>query len=490
MNAVLSTPRLTGSVLATLAAACVGAALGRYAEAIAPVYEAARDRAGAPAGLRIAGEPLAPGETIRAAVVRHARAIEHAPVELVVAGAATKSVIHTTYGELGVQVPVESLVRRAERLGHHDGFGVRARERLMAARGELDVPVAIELDVGAMLRVLLPFKENEDRRAIPARYDFANSRVIPDRAGWLLDVDAAAEAVRAAARKPESIVRLPILSRTATVTADALAHLSTHEVVSEFETAFAYTGADAPRGKNIQNAASKLDGVVLPPHEVVSFNAIVGPRTVDNGFQHAFQIYKGEMVEGVGGGTCQVSSTLHAAAVFAGLEVVERAPHSRPLGYIPLGLDSTVVYPEVDLKLRNPWNFPLLVHATVDAGRIRVQLLGERRAAQVTVSRETLKVWPFWRKIELHPELPKGRFVRKEKGIRGYDIKVIRRTVRSDGESTVETSIDKYPPTPELYWVAPDLDTDQALPPLPEGADPERSSGGSSPIRDANRAHG
>ncbi len=68
----------------------------------------------------------------------------------------------------------------------------------------------------------------------------------------------------------------------------------------------------------------------------------------DNGFAKAFEIFKGEYTEGIGGGTCQVASTFHAIAFFGGLEIVQRLPHSRPSAYIPAGLDATVVYPTVD----------------------------------------------------------------------------------------------------------------------------------------------
>ena len=114
---------------------------------------------------------------------------------------------------------------------------------------------------------------------------------------------------------------------------------------------------------NIDAAASKLDGLVLEPGELFSFNAVVGDRSEENGFQKSWEINKGEMVEGVGGGTCQVASTFYAAAFFSGLDVLERLPHSRPSAYIPMGLDSTVVYPAVDLKVRNPHSFPVVVHA-------------------------------------------------------------------------------------------------------------------------------
>jgi vancomycin resistance protein YoaR len=260
------------------------------------------------------------------------------------------------------------------------------------------------------------------------------------------------------------------------VTTDVVASTDVREVVASYKTGFSFLGREAPRAHNIEVAASRLDGLVLLPGQIVSFNAEVGPRTVDAGFDRAFQIYKGEMVEGVGGGTCQVASTFHAAAVYGGLDIVERAPHSRPLGYVPLGLDATVVYPEVDLKIRNPWNFPVAVHAFVEKGLVTVEIHAPRRTGPVLVSTETLKVWPFTRKVEVHPELASGRFIRKEKGIRGYDIRVVRRSTSVDGIPHLETSIDRYPATPELFWVAPGFDVEHALPPPPEGEVPSATS--------------
>ena len=119
---------------------------------------------------------------------------------------------------------------------------------------------------------------------------------------------------------------------------------------------------------------------------MVSFNAIVGDRSEENGFQKSWEIFKGEMVEGVGGGTCQVASTFHAAAFFGGLDVLERLPHSRPSAYIPMGLDSTVVYPIVDLKLRNPHPFPVVVHAKTDGNKLRDRSSSARaRPSKVTL---------------------------------------------------------------------------------------------------------
>jgi vancomycin resistance protein YoaR len=188
---------------------------------------------------------------------------------------------------------------------------------------------------------------------------------------------------------------------------------------------------------------------VLAPGELVSFNDIVGARTEDNGFRPAPEIYKGEMIKGIGGGTCQVSSTLHAAAFSAGFDVVERYPHSRPSGYIGLGLDSTVSWPTLDLKLRNPWPCQIVVHTLVERGKLRIELLGREKPATVTLQRDTLAVIGFKRKVTESNWLEPGKVVQKQKGIRGYRIRKTRIIALGDGLA-VSASIDRARPHEHL----------------------------------------
>src|SRR5262249_61849850 len=164
-----------------------------------------------------------------------------------------------------------------------------------------------------------------------------------------LDAWGALAAIENAARTPDAeAAAIPVARVEPRVTSNVVSTLDVRAVLSEYETYFSRAGDQQRRGKNIDVGAAKLDGLVLSPGELVSFNQIVGERSEENGFQKSWEIFKGEMVEGVGGGTCQVASTFHAAIFFAGLEIVERLPHSRPSAYIPMGLDSTVVYPIVD----------------------------------------------------------------------------------------------------------------------------------------------
>jgi vancomycin resistance protein YoaR len=204
------------------------------------------------------------------------------------------------------------------------------------------------------------------------------------------------------------------------------------------------------------------------PGEVVSFNANVGPRSVENGFAEAPEIYKGELRPGIGGGTCQVAGTLHAAAYLGGLTVVERASHSRPSGYIRMGLDATVVYPTVDLKLENPYDFPIVVHSAVDKGTLAFELYGARRPATVSFAAATVGSADYKRKIEEVAALPEGKVVLKQHGIRGYSVRKTRTIHLAVGGDRVEITTDVYPPTFEIYQVAPGTDVDAVLPPLPD----------------------
>ncbi|MGH7328248.1 MAG: VanW family protein, partial [Polyangiaceae bacterium] len=207
--------------------------------------------------------------------------------------------------------------------------------------------------------------------------------------------------------------------------------------------------------------------LVLMPNELVSFNDVVGPRNEDNGFSKSWEIYKGEMVEGIGGGTCQVASTLHATAFFGGLDIVERLPHSRPSAYIPMGLDATVVFPVVDMKLKNPYPFPVVVHATSDGPRLHMELRGKKRLAHVTFSREVKRILPYDRKIEEKAGVSLARVIVKQHGVDGFKIERKRVVEFFDGKKHEEKENDTYPPTNEVLEVAPGFDV-ALLPPLPD----------------------
>ncbi len=368
-------------------------------------------------------------------------------------------------------VDADAVVARATRIGHEGDSIARADVAERAGRGAIDVPLAFHVDTAPFVDLVAHYKESLDVPPASARLDLEHHTVLRERSGRYLDAfGAIADLERVIADKAARELVVPFAEVAPRVTSDFVSKLDVHAVLGSYDTWFSRTGDQKRRGQNIDLGASKLDGVVLMPGEIVSFNSIVGDRSEENGFQRSWEIYKGEMVEGVGGGTCQVASTLHAAAFFGGLDVLERLPHSRPSAYIPMGLDSTVVYPIVDLKLRNPYAFPVVVHAKTDGAKLTIQLLGAGRPTKVTFSRELVDTKAYPRKVEEEPRLSGNQVLVKQHGIRGYRIKRTRVVTFEDGRRKVESNVDVYPPTTEIYAVPPGFD-EAKLPPLPSDDD-------------------
>jgi vancomycin resistance protein YoaR len=449
----------------TAALVLLGTAIAAAGCTIAALAPRVVPNSGAVPGLRIGGRALDAGEDISRHVESRATEIQKRTLALRLGSG---RVVKRSLGELGLRIDAGQVTRRAEAIGRHGHLALRLDELRRARRGEIDVPLSISFDPAPLAALLLPLKEETDVVARPARFDLETGAIVAHAAGQYLDFDAAiAELERTALAIPAPLeITIPRRSIAPRVDAALLRGTSIETVLSEFVTHFAL---DPNRSKNIEVAASRLDGVVLAPGELVSFNEAVGARTEQNGFRPAPEIYKGEMVRGIGGGTCQVSSTFHAAAMHAGFDVVERYPHSRPSGYISLGLDSTVSWPSVDLKLRNPFPFAVVVDTRVERGKLQIRLLGREKPATVELHSDTLAVIPFKRKVTESPWLEAGKVVQKQKGIRGYSIRKTRRIVLANGSERVETTIDHYPPTPELLVVAPGT-SEADLPPLPDGA--------------------
>ncbi|MBQ8526159.1 MAG: VanW family protein [Clostridia bacterium] len=146
------------------------------------------------------------------------------------------------------------------------------------------------------------------------------------------------------------------------------------DCLASYSTSFA--SSDANRAANVELAASKINGVVLNPGERFSYNGVVGPRTVAAGFKVA-HVYEGDrVVDGVGGGICQVSSTLYNTVLLADLKVVSRTNHSMPVGYVPLGRDATVSWGTIDFVFENNKKYPVKIVATSANRKLTISMYG------------------------------------------------------------------------------------------------------------------
>lgn len=144
---------------------------------------------------------------------------------------------------------------------------------------------------------------------------------------------------------------------------------------AEFYTSF--TQSTKERKTNIKLASEKLNGVFLDVGYEFSFNATVGTRTEKNGYKKAKIIVNGKFVDGIGGGVCQVSTTLYNAVLLAGLDVTEYHPHSLPVSYVAPSFDAMVNSGYADLKFVNTTNFPVIIKSTSTEQSIKISIYGE-----------------------------------------------------------------------------------------------------------------
>jgi vancomycin resistance protein YoaR len=319
-------------------------------------------------------------------------------------------------------------------------------------QGELALPLPVVASTARALAVLLTAKDELDQPPLNARYSLAKKSVTDDEPGTRVDPYATLARIDAALAKGESEVEAVVESVAAKRTRQALGAVVVDDVLGYFETKYARDWAHQARTYNLRLAASKVDGQVIMPGEVFDFNDVVGPRTEAYGYKIAQVIAQGEVVDGIGGGTCQISGTLHGAAIFAGLEIIERRPHTRPSGYIKMGMDATVVYPTITMKLRNPFEFPIVLHETLSEGVVRAEILGPKRVRDVTFVRRIDEVVPFKEVEHEDPAVPKGERVLVTRGIPGFRITRFR-VVREGAFAVRERTPDQYPATGQVWKI-------------------------------------
>lgn len=279
----------------------------------------------------------------------------------------------------------------------------------------------LSLDREKAVKALSLLKAKTDRAPVDAYLDLENRKILDDKPGQGLDVWGSLPRVITAAQTGGASVELSTVAIPASVTKQGLGIEDISQVMGHYETAFPVTDRD--RNFNLKLAASKLDGVVLRPNEEWSFNGTVGERSQKNGYKIAHVITAGEMVDGLAGGTCQISTTLFGAAFFAGIDIVKTINHSRPSAYTPLGFDATVVWPNTDLKLKNPYDFPVVIRYVVANGQAKVEVLGKKRPYdKIVFNRSILEETPFTTEERLDEEAAEGEQAYDQEGFPGYKI--------------------------------------------------------------------
>ncbi len=215
-----------------------------------------------------------------------------------------------------------------------------------------------------------------------------------------------------------------------------------------------FSTSSSARAGNVILTANRINGKILMPGDVFSYDQTIGRRTYENGYREA-GVYIGNKVEsGIGGGICQTSSTLYSAALYANLEIVSRTSHSLPVSYMPAGQDATIAEGYIDLKIKNNTEYPIKIVAEVSGRRLTCSILGVKDPdiKVEVVHTITATYEPETERIE-DAEIPKGYIYITNKGAGGYAV-ASSRIVRKSGEVVKTEKL-----TRSVYRAAPREET-------------------------------
>ena len=306
-----------------------------------------------------------------------------------------------------------------------------------AEGGVYDEIPAQEVDLAAQRAAIIGQKVN-------ASFDKASGTVVPGRAGvdfGFSDLQAAynAAAPGETVDVPNATVELP------EVTEEQLNKVIFRDELSSYTTK---VGGAAGRRANVKLTASRIDGYILNSGETMKYGPLVTPFTAANGYSPAPGYLQGKTVDMVGGGACQASSTLYAAALYANLEIVQRTNHGFASDYIGLGLDATVAEGGPEFEFRNNTDYPIKVRAeyTADGKKnyLKITILGTKvDDSYVKIKVDVLETIPFAEQVTETSELAPGERKVEQTAYTGYKVKTYRNVYSGDGKlisSTFEAS--------------------------------------------------
>ncbi len=273
--------------------------------------------------------------------------------------------------------------------------------------------------------------------------------------GYGFDLDAEMERISEAEEGETIVIELGELLPEVTV--DSLQAEYFSDTLASYDSPHTNIAA---RTANLILAADAIDGTILNPGEVFSFNKIVGERTAEKGYKAAIVYTNGGASEPeLGGGVCQVASTIYMCALLADLDIVERTEHMYAVTYVPMGMDATIYWGSLDFKFKNSTAHPLLIRSSVSGGQVHVKLLGTNESDKTVKMTYTVLSTIPWEEVEKVDET-------KEPGFRevtvtpytGYRVQTYKEYYDKNGEklSTEKCAYSSYRKRDKVITVGPE----------------------------------
>lgn len=359
--------------------------------------------------------------------------------------------------QLGIDLDINRTVENAFLIGKSGKNPVRIiLNRNAVSKKHVYLPVEIKTNK-EFRKHLDIFKETVYEAPVNARFTEQGNKIniINSKYGQQLNEDLFLIDLKKALTYNDTKSRIVFL-KTKTVkpsfTTEDAESLKINDLIAAFSTKFDKTKIS--RTKNITIAANKLNSCIIKPGEIFSFNDTIGLRSEDRGYEKAPVFINDKVELDYGGGICQVSSTLYNAALLADLEIIERANHSQPVSYVPLGRDATVVFDQIDLKFKNNTPDYLLLISKIYDDTLLLKLFGNKNNnIDVEINSSLVERIQPEVKIEKDANLKPGE-IRIKEGRPGYKVKVWRIVKNTYGQIVKKEliSTDIYKPSDTIIY--------------------------------------
>lgn len=355
--------------------------------------------------------------------------------------------------ELGLTWDKTEMMNRIYQAGR-GWSGYRIRFNSLIYQNPIVVSGVIKVDEQRLAQAMAALAAQVYRSPQDAIFEVEGEsvQIIPEQNGKFLKVGTLRQMILNALYSSSQELPVPVGEWPAARTAADLDSYGVQQVMASFYTEVA--GGNPDRAYNIKLGSSSINSILMAPGEIFSFTDVVGRITQEKGYRYAPIIVGDELVPGLGGGLCQVSTTLYNAALFANLEIVERHNHSMSISYIPLGRDATVAIGSLDLKIRNNRDHFIIIGADLTNLRLTFRIFGPPMEEKVEiVSSGYQQVAPPVR-YEYTDALSSGVTEIVKSGKSGYTITTWRVVYLDSKEISREMlARDYYTPTPAVYRV-------------------------------------
>jgi len=336
--------------------------------------------------------------------------------------------------DLGLSLDADLALKEAYDIGRTGSIFKKVGSKWAANKG-VNIDFSQKWDEKKLGETLQGVLKDFSNPATDATFQVTNENTMiikSESVGQILDSTALINKVKALdIYKLDTELKADFKEQIPLITAAQLEDQKITGLLSTFTTNF--DPSQIARSDNVRIAAKALDMAIIKPGVTLSFNQIVGERTVEGGYKDAYIIVNGEFVPGLAGGICQVSSTLYNTGLLANLAVTQRSNHDLAITYVPLGQDATVAYPDLDLKFNNNTGGYLLVRTKTTNNTLTIEMYGKVKPGQeVTIANTVESTIPPTEQRLVDKTLAHGASVLKQRGQPGSIVKSTR-TVKMNG---------------------------------------------------------